>query len=769
MTRCPSREQLQQLLEQRLDPAEQTLLEAHIEHCASCQSSLEALTSAADWLALVPVSAGQSEGPPSPPETILTRKPRTTPTLSKPTAGPAARGRRRGPRAGQLLGAVVALLLAGLLLWYIQRLQAEREAALHSKERAEADARRAFAVAEVLFDRVMNDTQALDAAPSESLVPVRAVYAELFAEEHDNPALQLEVGQALYRLGIISRALETPSQSLEFFQRAVAVFTTLLASDPEFPAYRAGLARSSAALGVVLQELGREEQAETTLLRAVTLWPAQPYTDDSARHLANTCRHLGVLSRRVGKVEQARRYLEQALGLLSDPTRASSSAAWQEELARTWADLGDLHRETGHLQEALAAFSHAQEICQKGLRQQPSSELWQRALADCEERLALLYLDLNRPTEAEEAARQAVQLLEPLAQAHRAELARSYDTMGLVNLELGRLDQAEPLFQKALEGWERLEREGPFVPEVSYHLACVRNHLGSVYRQSQRLALAVALHDQSLSLCERLVQDHPAIVDYTRQLVATLQNLGEASAEQGHLDQAETFFRRAVTLSSQLVKNHEFDIPSLGEDLGTLDFHLGRLLLRQGQAAAARDFFAHALRRLPPMHAGNRLRNQVFEAHCSRAEAWMQLRHPAEALIDWECALALDDGSRRNWLRARRASSLASLGQYADAADEARSLLSEPSASTSVVYLAAGVCAQAIAAALREDRPAEDREKAAKEYAALSLEGLNRARARGYFQDQAALDRLLKDPDFAPLRQRPEFSKLMTEWQAGQK
>src|SRR6267154_698859 len=63
MTRCPSSEQLQRLLADRVAGPEAEAVEAHVETCAGCQQALEQLTRSPDaCMSRGPVSHSQSGG-----------------------------------------------------------------------------------------------------------------------------------------------------------------------------------------------------------------------------------------------------------------------------------------------------------------------------------------------------------------------------------------------------------------------------------------------------------------------------------------------------------------------------------------------------------------------------------------------------------------------------------------------------------------------------------------------------------------------------------
>jgi hypothetical protein len=69
----------------------------------------------------------------------------------------------------------------------------------------------------------------------------------------------------------------------------------------------------------------------------------------------------------------------------------------------------------------------------------------------------------------------------------------------------------------------------------------------------------------------------------------------------------------------------------------------------------------------------------------------------------------------------------------------------------------------AVAAARSDDRlPSAEREAVAERYASGALAVLQKLREEGYFKDPDHAGRLRKDAELQPLRDRPDFQRLLT-------
>ncbi len=175
---------------------------------------------------------------------------------------------------------------------------------------------------------------------------------------------------------------------------------------------------------------------------------------------------------------------------------------------------------------------------------------------------------------------------------------RAYANLGLVEMELGEIAEAERLFREA---W-RLDGN---VADNAYHLALVS-------AQQQRYEEAEVLYREALRLDSRHAQAH--------------NNLGSLLANAGRFDQALTHYRAAIAAR-----------PAFPE----AQANLSDMLLEGGDLAGATDAAREALRLRPAFADGHfRLANALAAA----GAAGEALRHYAEAVrLDAAHAPALNN------------------------------------------------------------------------------------------------------------------------------
>jgi hypothetical protein len=134
----------------------------------------------------------------------------------------------------------------------------------------------------------------------------------------------------------------------------------------------------------------------------------------------------------------------------------------------------------------------------------------------------------------------------------------------------------------------------------------------------------------------------------------------------------------------------------------------------------------------------------------------MRLARNAEALTDWDRAIALDNGSNRAMYRQQRALTLTRTGDPVRAVAEAEDLTQGDQVSGGTLYDAACIFALSSAGVIDDASRQES-------YAARAVAMLRRAEGAGYFKDSQRVLHLKLDDDVAVLRSRGDFQILLKE------
>lgn len=147
--------------------------------------------------------------------------------------------------------------------------------------------------------------------------------------------------------------------------------------------------------------------------------------------------------------------------------------------------------------------------------------------------------------------------------ANPADLAATYINLGTTLTSLGRLDDAEESFQKALAIYEEIGDQGS--------LSIVLNNLGSVYKARGELDKAKEAYSRALAISERIFgADHP-------DTATTINNLASVYTSMGDLSKAEEYFSRSLAINQRIFgRDHPRTATTLN-NLGTVYRYEGNL------------------------------------------------------------------------------------------------------------------------------------------------------------------------------------------------
>ncbi|KAN0083094.1 hypothetical protein V8E54_002182 [Elaphomyces granulatus] len=136
--------------------------------------------------------------------------------------------------------------------------------------------------------------------------------------------------------------------------------------------------------------------------------------------------------------------------------------------------------------------------------------------------LGLLYVDQGKLDEAEKMYQRALQGKEKAWGLDHTSTLDTVNSLGALYADQGKLDEAEKMYQRALQGFD------------------VVNNLGLLYADQGKLDEAEKMHQRALQGKETtLGPDHTS-------MLYTVNNLGTLYKDQGKLDEAEKMYQRAL-------------------------------------------------------------------------------------------------------------------------------------------------------------------------------------------------------------------------------
>ena len=152
----------------------------------------------------------------------------------------------------------------------------------------------------------------------------------------------------------------------------------------------------------------------------------------------------------------------------------------------------------------------------------------------CYAELAAVLGDALWPKEAEAAYLSAVALWKRLADSFRdrpnfrQELARTYNSLGVLRFTSGRASEAEEPYRDALKVWEQLVAEYDSVPDYRNGLAGALVNLAMVYNQRRDFAAAVPFLEKAQPHHEAAIKARPKNGTYRLFKRNNLQTLAQS-------------------------------------------------------------------------------------------------------------------------------------------------------------------------------------------------------------------------------------------------
>jgi serine/threonine protein kinase/tetratricopeptide (TPR) repeat protein len=271
-------------------------------------------------------------------------------------------------------------------------------------------------------------------------------------------------------------------------------------------------------------------------------------TAKAARRVADIRYELGQLA----EAEQAYRgaipMLEALAGVASPPREPRA------ELADCLEGLAFLRRATRRPDLGEETLKRVL-VLRRDLRTEAPSEWpYQRALANTYGNLGLALWDQHRLPEAEAADRQAIQLLQPLADRLakvsdlRMDLATAQANLAVVLHESNRLKEAAEAFGRARLLQEKVLERWPNVPRFRFLLSFTCNNFGMLLYKTRRPKEAEEAFRQAVSLRRKLAVDFPAVAKYRQELVGACNNLYRLLAETGRGHEVRPLFDQLLAL-----------------------------------------------------------------------------------------------------------------------------------------------------------------------------------------------------------------------------
>ncbi len=546
-------------------------------------------------------------------------------------------------------------------------------------------------------------------------------YANRQGDDEHSRAIQAE---GRYRVGFLWTKLGQNEQAAAEFEQAEMNYQRLANDFPSVVLYRKRLAGCHGNRAFVLDELGKNAEAQALVQSAIAilekltqLQPNDPNPEDREQ-LANMHNNLASLFESRGNRTDAERHYLKTVEVLerlaeafpNQPEHRKLTAACQNNLGRLMMVKGKLAEAEGYYQRALATKKEL-------VAEFPMSVTYRRALGTGHHSLANCLEHLGRSVDSEEQYREAITIQQKLSQDFPAvsfyhrDLAATFNRLGELFAAKGNPILAEQQLQLAISILENIEPASRALPDCRKELSDIDFSVGVLMHEQQRWDEADKYYGKSILILEGLVAEFPLVPSYQVSLGADYCNCGLAATNSGKPKEGLIWLDKAIKTLSTVYQ-------------------------RDPAQVDAQTF--------------------LRDSHLNRAQTLELLMKYSDAIKDWDLAIELGTPPQKQKSRISRTLTLYLDGQYANAVVEIEALTALDRTNPAQSQLGAGdwynfACIYSIASIKVADKQ--------KEYGDQAIAMLRQSVKAGF----QSIPQIAKDTDLNPLRDREDFKALLAE------
>jgi serine/threonine-protein kinase len=354
------------------------------------------------------------------------------------------------------------------------------------------------------------------------------IWERLEADYPADPMYHREVAGTYNNMAVVLDELGRTDDAEAAFRKTLGVREEMARASPDKLLYRQELARAQMNLGAFLADRGRRDKADAAYRSALQvqerLVADEPGNTEHRRDLARTLLNHGGLLDDLGRPADAevayRRSLAEREKLVAD---APLVAAYRQELARAYLNLGELlaadqasHGWAARPAEAEAALRASLALREKLVADAPDNVEYRQELADTFASLGDCLTGVDKRPEAEAAFRRALAEREKLAAksptipGYRVDVARSCTSLGTLFADGPDPAAGLPWYDRAVDGLAAVVKQRP--KEASIREALGRAHAGRARALTRLKRFADADRDWDQALALTHPPDRPLLV-----------------------------------------------------------------------------------------------------------------------------------------------------------------------------------------------------------------------------------------------------------------
>jgi serine/threonine-protein kinase len=625
-------------------------------------------------------------------------------------------------------------------------------------------------------------------AAEKALAEANRIWQELTAKVPEVPEHRRDLARSHALLGDALRDTNA-KKAEEHYGQSIQVLDQLAKDFPSVPVYRQELAAASNGLAILLQALGRHQEADNAYDQALELQRKAvrdfPHLPDLRRDLGSSLNNRGVMLLKAGRAKEGEAVLVKAMDLF-----AALHAEHQDvpeyaiELAGTCVNLGSAWQ-GARPKDALGLIRRALGLREKLATGNPGMTEYQEEVARIQGNLALMLLG-QRPEEARSLLSQAAGTFtrlskdNPRSPDYRHQLAVAHHNLGNTLRALAKGADAEKEWRQAIALYHDLVRDFEDMAGYAFELGKRYNDLAIFLVDAQRFSEAEQAWRDGMAVQEKLVAGNPERPEYRADLGRSEGNLGILFARQGNVEAAERQYRQAIAS----LEKHEPKLaatpamPGYIGELVKIHSNLANLMTALNKPAEAEKSWLRALElreklvqafpsapsfRLELVGALNDIGNRVMpnqKFDLAKAVYTKAVEHLRE--LTREPGTAPQMWSNLYLMQLNLAASLVGLKDHAGACRVVRELAPELKPKERQDHRAAAILARCVELAQRDGGLAQEkRQELAGSYADQAVNLLRQAISNGF----SDVEFLRKNEDLEAIRGREDFRQLLGEVQ----
>jgi tetratricopeptide (TPR) repeat protein len=533
----------------------------------------------------------------------------------------------RRPAAAGLIGVSIAalLLLAGVTVTFVLRLQEQKTIAEGAREQADLKAREAEdarteterqrwraqqnekharAVVDIFTSKAINDPRlhepGLADIRREWLNKAQELYKVIAMQSGNNLELRTEQAKAFSQLVMLMDEGDNADETEKTYARARELWELLIQENPKRAEFRKELASLVASRAGPAQKKHQPKRAETYLLEALRLHEdlarREPGKPEYQGQVAATINNLALFYKDTGDLARAREHFNKALAMIDTlPGDAAGPLELDGLRAMVLINLSGLFQNEGKIVEAERSANLARDDLAR-LRKTKKTTGIELVQMDglLSMSLAVIYNKTGRDRKAREALQTCIAAWQELVdkQPHVTGnldgLASVLMFYSLALRNAGEIDEAEPLLYRAAAIQDQLYRLRPKDDQFRRNRVSGLSLLGEMYMARRQAGPAETTWRRYIAACREMLADgkDPEI---QRKLALGLQRLQTVYQNTGQYDRALAEHREEKKLFEQALQDRPKD-PIAMADLAGSCCNFGIFLGPRDPQAALREY-----------------------------------------------------------------------------------------------------------------------------------------------------------------------------------